>query len=443
MHKNRVRNSLKFSFLDGVFASGMTGLTSDYITPYALILKATSLHIGFLSAMPNLSSALVQLYSADIVDRFKSRKKVINLFVFLHLLMFIPIMLVPYIFSKPVIFLIIFITLLNSFNAIALPAWGSLISEYIPAKSRGKYFGWRNKILTIITVFFSFVSGFILHIFRDNVLRGFLIILILAFTFRFLSWYFLTKMYEPPYKLKEDAYFSFFDFIKRLKVSNFVKFVLFVALLHFCVNIASPFFSVFMIRDLKFNYIIYTILVTTVPIFNILTINRWGRLADRVGNLKILKITSLLIASLPFWWIINQNPIFLILIQGLSGFAWAGFNLSTTNFIYDAVSPPKRTRCIAYFNVFVGLASCLGAFLGGYLVNINILPPLFGYRILSLFFIASILRFLVAFFFPKKIREIRDVEKINRKDLFFNIIGVKPNLLGINRDLRDIFKKEK
>jgi len=435
MHKqDRIRKSLKVSFLDGVFASCMMGLITDYITPYALVLKATISQIGFLSALPNLSSSLVQLKSADITERFKSRKRVINIFVFLHLLMFVPIILIPYVFKwQPVIFLIIFITLFASLNALAGPAWSSLISEYVPVKKRGRYFGWRNKIFSIITVSSAFISGFILHTFKNNILKGFLIIFISAFLCRLISWYFLTRMYEPSFRLKKEAYFSFFDFIKRVNTSNFVKFVIFVASLNFCVNLAAPFFSVFMLRDLRFSYFTYTILVTTVSIAQIFTIDRWGRHADSVGNIKILRLTSIFIASLPFWWIINQNPVYLVFIQILSGFAWSGFNLCATNFIYDAVSPEKRTRCIAYFNVFTGVALCSGALLGGYLVNI--LPKLFGFRILSLFLVSSVLRFLVVILFSRKVKEVRKIEKVSSKDLFYSILGIRP-ILGISQEGR-------
>lgn len=438
--QNKIRKSLKFSFLDGIFASCMVGLTTDYITPYALALKAQVSQIGILSALPNFTASLLQFKSADLTERLKSRKKVINLFIFLHALMGIPIILIPYIFKwQPVLFLIIFITLFISLQAFAGPAWSSLMADYVPYKSRGKYFGWRNKIFGIVTIASAFLAGFILHQFKFNVLRGFLIIFSLAFICRFISWYFLTRMYEPSFKIKEEAYFTFFDFIKRIKESNFARFVIFVGSLNFCVNLASPFFSVFMIRDLKFNYLAYTIVVTTVTIAHIFTIDRWGRHADKVGNVKVLRFTSLFIASLPLWWIINQSPLYLIFVQMISGFAWSGFNLCATNFIYDAVTPEKRTRCIAYFNVFSGVALCIGALLGGYLAN-N-LPKLLGYKILSLFLLSSILRFSLVFLMSGKIREVRPAEIITSKDLFYSVIGIKP-ISGITQESRQFVRKE-
>jgi MFS family permease len=440
MEKHCVKKSLLVSFWDGLFASAMTGLTTDYITPYALFLKASSSSIGFLSAAPNLVSSLFQLSSADLSEKLKSRKKIIILFVSLHLLMLLPVILIPYLFkTHPVIYLIIFITLFTGLNAFAAPAWSSLMSEYIPYRMRGKYFGWRNKILGAVTITFTFISGSILYYFRNNILKGFQIIFVLAMFSRFISWCFLTKMYEPPLRISKESIFSLLDFIKRIRESNFAKFVIFVAGLVFSVNIAAPFFSVFMLRDLKFSYLIYTILVSSVTITSIFTIDRWGRIADRIGNLRVLKFSSLFIASLPFWWIVNQNPVYLLFVQIISGFAWAGFNLCATNFIYDAVTPAKRTRCIAYFNVFCGTAICLGALLGGYLVNI--LPALFGYKILTLFLIATILRFTVVFSFSGKIKEVRPAQRINSKDLFYSVIGLKP-ILGVSQDSRQVVRKE-
>lgn len=430
-HEGKIRKTLKFSFWDGFFASCMSGMVADYITPYALALKATSGLIGILNAAPNFVSSLIQLKSADFAEAFKSRKKIIVLFVLFHALMGIPIILTPYLFKgHAVLFLIIFVTLFNSLNAFAGPAWASLMSEYIPIRKRGKYFGWRNRILGIVTIVCAFIAGFILHYYKNNIFRGFLIIFSAAFCCRIVSWYFLTRMYEPPFKTAKESYFSFLDFIKRAKASNFAKFVIFTACLNFCVNLASPFFSVFMLRDLRFNYLTYTLVVVTVAVTQIFAFDRWGKHADKIGNLKVLRLTSFIIAVLPFLWIINQHPGYLMFAQVVSGFAWSGFNLCAVNFIFDAVTPEKRTRCIAYFNFLNGFALCLGALLGGYLLNI--LPALFGFKILSLFLISSILRFAVAFLFSGGIKEVRLIYKVKSRDLFYSVIGLRP--LGISEE---------
>lgn len=426
--QNKIRKTLRLSFLEGVFSSCSLGFTLDYITPYALVLKANSRQIGFLAALPFFSASLTQFKIADITEKLKSRKRVISIFAFLNAVMLVPIMLIPYWFSKhPVLFLIAFMTLFTVFNALTGPAMLALISEYIPYRMRGKYFGWRAQIMSIILISSSLTSGFILQLFKNCVLKGFLIIFSIALASRFISWYFLRHLrhlYEPALRIKKEAYFSFLDFVRGMKESNFGRFVLFVSGLQCCVNVAAPFFSVFMLKDLKFNYITYTMITSTVMATHILTIRRWGRVADKVGNVRVLKFTALLISSLPLWWLISRNPVYLFFAQVLSGFAWSGFNLCAGNFIFDAVTPQKRIRCIAYMGIFVGLAVFLGGIIGGQLANV--LHNIFGYRLLTLFLIASILRFSVVFLLATKIKEVRTVEPLNIKDIVFSVVGIRP-----------------
>lgn len=429
--KDRVNKSLRFSFLDGAFASGMVGFTQEYFAPFVLLLGATARHIGMLSAFPSFFASLTQLKSADIAEKFKSRKKVISIFVFLQALMLVPMAVIALSgTARPSLFIAVVI-LFVSLGALASPVWSSLMSDFIEEGKRGEYFGWRNRVLGSIVVTATFIAGLILHMMKKiNVFRGFAIVFFLAFIFRTISWFYLKLMHEPKLEYKKEHYFTFFDFIRGMRKRNFAKFVLFVSLMNFSVNIASPFFTVLMLKDLHFSYLLYTLITITATITIYIMIERWGRHADSVGNMKIIRFTAPLLGVVPFLWILNQSPAFLVLAQIFSGFAWAGFNISTANFIYDAVTPGKRTRCLAYFNVLNGLALCGGALLGGFMLQW--LPAIFKYRILTLFLISSVLRLMVGIFMPPRLKEVRPVKKVKTAWLFFSIIGIRP-ILGIER----------
>ena len=428
---NKKKESLKVSVAEGVFASAMTGFTQDYFAPFLLILGGTVQQIGLLSALPNLSASLVQLKSAALVNWLGSRKRMINISVFLQAMALLPMIILAFYGVKEPFFFIGLVVLFTCFGALASPAWSSLMSDLVEPAERGRYFGWRNKILGFAAVLAGFIAGFILYAMRKtDIFRAFAFLFAAAFVWRVISWYNLRKMYEPPLHNKGDNYFTLFQFLKRLKKSNFAKFVVFSALMSFSVNIASPFFAVLMLKDLKFNYLLYTMVVLAATLAMHAAIARWGRHADRTGNLKVIKITASLVGFIPLLWIISQNPFYLIGTQIFSGFIWAGFNICTSNFIYDAVSPEKRTRCIAYFNTLNGGALCLGAVLGGFLLPF--LPPLFGYKILTLFVISSLLRIIIGLLLPRKLKEVRAVEPINSEQLFFSMVGIRP-ISGIER----------
>ena len=427
----KVDKSLRLSFFDGIFASAMGGFTQEYFTPFLLLLNATAKHVGMLNALPNFFASLIQLKSADFTERLKSRKKIINTFVLFQALVLLPMAIIALLGGAKPAFFIAVVILFTSFGALANPAWGSLMSDLVAKDKRGAYFGWRHRTLGFIIVSAAFIAGFIIHMMKKvNVFYGFAIIFIFAFIFRTMSWYFLKKIHEPFLAYKKENYFSLVDFLSRIRKSNFAQFVLFVSMMNFSVNLASPFFVVLMLKDLHFSYFLYTLITITATSTVYLTISRWGRHADRVGNLKIIKFVSPLIGLIPLLWIFSRHPVFLLFAQIFSGFVWAGFTLCTTNFIYDAVTPEKRTRCISYFNVLNGLALCSGALLGGFLLQS--LPPIFGHKILMLFLISSILRIMVGIFVPLKLKEVRSVEHLKSNELFFSIIGIKP-LLGIER----------
>jgi len=93
LNKNhKIRKSLKYSVLDGSAWAAMMGLTQNYMTPYALNLKATNSQISLLSAIPALLTSVSQFFSPILLERTGNRKNLIMIGAFLNGLMFIPIL---------------------------------------------------------------------------------------------------------------------------------------------------------------------------------------------------------------------------------------------------------------------------------------------------------------------------------------------------------------
>lgn len=432
MIKGKIRKSLKYSLIDGLFASVMQGIAENYLNPYALALKATAREIGLLVSVPGLTAAVSQLKAPDLTEKI-GRRKIIDIAVFLQVLTWLPIILLPYFFLKdsPAGWLIFFVTLYALFGNIAGPAWGSIMSQYVPIKRRGSYFAWRNRIFGTVALGSVFFAGFILNSLESKIWLGFTLVFSLALLSRFISWIYLTKYYEPRLRTNPESYFTFWDFIKRAKESNFVKFVLLISLMSLAVNLASPFFPYYMLRERKFTYLSYTIIVLTPTIVTLLSLSRWGKHADIVGNLRVIKSTAMLVPIIPVLWLFSANKVYIVGIQVLAGFLWAGYNLCITNFIYDAVSREKRARCLAYFNFLNGVGLFFGATLGGYLLER--LPMILGYRTFTLFLISGLVRLIVVAIFLPKIQEVREVREVSSRELFFSVIGVKP-AVGLSAD---------
>ncbi len=409
---NAVRSSLRFSVLDGAAYAAMLGLVQNYITPLALELKATTAQVGLLTSMPQLVVGFSQLAAPHLSERAGSRKGLILPMVFMHAFMYIPILLIPFIISgNQVWWLIAFVTVSTAFGAIANPAWGSLMADLVPIRLRGRYFSARGRIAGMITLVFTFTAGGILQVLTNTPFIGYAILLGGAAAFRWLSLYFLSRMYEPEAAENGDNDRSMFHMVSHVGTSNLGRFTVYVALINFAANLASPFFSVYMLRDLGFSYLTYTVIISSASISSLVFLTYWGRRADIAGNMKVIKVTSCLLPIIPLLWLASNNVYYLVFAEIISGFGWSGFNLAAVNFVYDASEDQNRTKHIAVFNTITCLATFAGATIGGYVAPH--LPALLGYQLRTLFTISGACRGIIVILMLRMLVEVRHVPTVS------------------------------
>ena len=431
--KITVRESLRASFKDGVFASVMSGVTDQYFVPFALALSATAQQVGWVSGFPQFFGSLCQLFAVQAVRRIGGRLRLVVGVVSLQAALLLCIALLAWAdFPHRVALFLVFLILFVINGALAGTAWGSLMTDYIPYRKRGRYFGWRNRILGFVHVGSMVAAGLLLYWTENySAVAGFSIVFGAGALARFVSAAYVAKMRDVPQKRDPAAEFTFFMFLARFRESNFVKFGAFVAMLTFSAYLSAPFFAVFMLRDLQFSYLSYMVLQVVSAVAGLIALPLWGRHADAVGNVRVLRLSGFFACLIPLFWLVSRNVVYVALVQMLAGFVWSGFMLCATNFIYDAVTPQKRVRCISYFQVMNGTAIFLGASLGGFLATR--LPPLQGYALLSLFLLSGICRLFFYFVLFNRFREVRPSREVSIQDLFFSVVGIRP-LLGISRD---------
>jgi MFS family permease len=430
--------SMRASIGDGVSNSVMMGFGETYLGPFGIFLHASTLMVGVLATLPQFLGAIMQWVGALNMDRVKSRRKVIVRGVGLQAITLIPIAFLPLIFGKTdlaVIFLLVLIIIYQGSNGTVLPIWNSLIGDLIPASVRGRFFGYRNRLTGFSTFISLVIAGGILHLFEEAGFTefGFLIIFFLAFFARLNSMRWLSKYADPKFRISSDQVFTFRQFIKRSPYSNFAKFVFFVGAINFGVSFSGPYFSLYMLRDLNFSYIQYTIVVASSIMSQFLAFRYWGELSDRFGNKKLINVCGWALATVPLLWLVSENILWLILIQLYGGLVWSGFSLSSTNFLFDAVTPPKRGRCVAYQSLVNSVFVILGSVAGGY--TASRLPSTFNIGpffwkpsslLLVIFLISGIIRLVASAVFLRKFIEVRPVEPIEHKELIYRVSHIKP-----------------
>jgi MFS family permease len=440
--KDEVRKSLKSSVLDGASYSSMIGLTQNYTTPYALAMNASTTQVGFLTGFPNIFMVLTQLISPTLAERVGSRKQFILAVGFMHGLMWLPIILIPYLFPVHAVwYLILCIAMLTAFDAMGNAPWNSWMADLVPLEVRGRYFSSRSRICNLVALILSFVGGGILQIFSKNGFTGFTIILIGAMFSRWLSVYYLAQMSEPALAVSKTQPLSIWKLSRTIGNTNIGKFILFNALLAFTVNVASPFFSVYMLRDLKLNYLNYVIVVSLPTLGMLIFMPFWGRLIDRVGTVKIMKVSALFVPIMPFMWLLGTSVPYLCLIQMIGGFSWAGFNLAISLFLYYAAPLENRTRYIALYNALMFGGVAIGSLLGG--VIAPLVPSLWGNALFTIFLISGVARILVIAVFMPGVKEVRQLPQTSVREMISGSIKSYSNNISGSRIFNSFNKTDK
>lgn len=429
-----VDRSLKHSLKDAAAFATMTGVGETYLSAFALFLKATTPQIGLLASLPPLLASFVQLFSAWLGRVTGQRKKIVVFGAALQACAWIPVLLLPILFPDHAVpYLIACVVLYHSGAHLVAPQWSSLMGDLVPQRRRGRFFGLRTRIVSLTTFAALMAGGVLLHFFSrgGKPLTGFIVLFCAAGLARLISVYHLSRMKDVGGNVAALEVPVGLGWWTRLRQSNAVRFSVFFALMQFGVAIASPFFTVYMLRDLQFSYLQFTLNSGAAIFTQFLTLSQWGRISDVFGNRRVLTVTGLFIPLMPILWTLSTNMWYLIAIQALSGFSWAGFTLAAGNFVYDLIAPHRRATYLAVHNVLANVGIFAGAILGGYLglilpssmeifgTTYSWLSPLYG-----VFIVSTVVRAAVVMWLVPKLREVRNVRPITIPQVIFRVTRI-------------------
>lgn len=439
-----INRSLKHSVRDGAYFSVMAGAGESYFTAFAVFLKASTAQIGFLASVPPLLASFAQLLSAWLGHKTGKRKAIIVTGALLQGMIWVPLALLPlWLPGHAIPLLIICVILYYAFGNLTSPQWSSLMGDLVEERKRGRYFARRTRIASLMSFSALVIAGIILQYFNENqkTVIGYLLIFSIAFIARLVSVYHLTQMYDPPGHVAAMEIPVSQDNWQWLKQSQFLRFSLFFTLIQFSVAIASPFFSLYLLRDLHFSYMEFMACTASGVLMQFLTLSRWGKISDMFGNRVILVLCGALIPLIPLLWLFSDSFYYLLCTQALSGFVWSGFTLSVGNFLYELIPSDKRATFLAFHSVSANVGVFFGAMLGGYLgATLPQSFSLFGHNVVwlsalyNIFILSFLLRLFAAALFLPRIKEVRKSRRAAITRLIFRINRFNP-LTGLIFDI--------
>ena len=175
------RRNLRFFLLDGLFVNSCDSVVLSYLTLYVLALGASPGQIGLMSALSNLSAALLLVPGAMLIERWGRRKPIVLLTgKGVTRVAVVLTALIPLVTSGSVaIYLVIGLAVLRvGMGYLGMPAWTSLSADIVPLTSRGRYFATRNMVMTVSGLMATYGAGRV--IIQASGLTGYQIVLVSA-----------------------------------------------------------------------------------------------------------------------------------------------------------------------------------------------------------------------------------------------------------------------
>lgn len=356
----------------GICAQSFFTLTGGpFLVAFALIMGADIFYIGIITAISFLSQ-LVQIPTIYLIER-TGRRRLITLIGSLggKSLWFI-MALIPFISPQNLSLVILVFSVSSIFGNISTCSWNSWMRDLIPMEIRGVFFARRFKLSYSLSSTLGILGGLVIDNFGRvslEILKSYSAVFALGAIFGMVNLLFVSRIPEAEMvKSKFSLELLKQPFIDK----NFRKLLSVMGFWSFASSLATPFFSVYMLKvlDLNIGYVMLFTIITRIS--NIYFMGPFGKLTDRFGNKPVLAISTGVFVFTAFAWTFTTLPekhVFslplVLILSVFLGLSNAGTDLTTLNITAKLSYPKPAAVYLASVAVVTSIASAIASTIGG------------------------------------------------------------------------------
>ncbi|HOV61176.1 MAG TPA: MFS transporter [Candidatus Hydrogenedentes bacterium] len=375
-----LQRGLRLLVYEVVFAQVMGILTTGgFLIGFAVLLGAGNTMIGLVSALGPLAMTL-QAPAVFLVERTRRRKLVLVLGVTVSRSMWflIPIaaLLLPP--RQALISLLVMLTVHYGLINVATCAFNSWMRDLIPEEEINRVFTRRLTWATLAGALVSLAAALGIDAWSHwlggwggGVLTAYTIVFLVAACAGVLSTALIAMVPEPEMRNGETGS-VLRALLRPFRDGNFRQLLIFLGWWQFAVNLAAPFFAVYMIRRLELGMGWVIGAATLSQLVNVLFYPVWGRLADRFSNKSVLLVSAPLFVFSFLLWPFTTLPEkhvltipILLCIHVLAGIGTAGVNLCVNNLSLKLAPPGHGGSYLAGAALISGIVATFAPILAG------------------------------------------------------------------------------
>jgi MFS family permease len=139
-------------------------------------------------------------------------------------------------------------------------------------------------------------------------------------------------------------------------------------------QLAVPFLTPYMLRELHFQYIEYVYLLAAAYLARVIMSPLFGKWAHRWGAKRLLWVGGISLAPAGLLWMPlpreEYRLVYLIVVQFATGTAFAAYELATLLMLFETLPNHERAGILTTYNCLNALATVGGSVLGGALLRL-------------------------------------------------------------------------
>lgn len=423
MDRNRLRRTAFFySYIEGAFYAFMVGSAETYALIFAAKNGVSGSDFGILSTLPIVMGA----FGAWLIPSLTSQERLKA-----RILWAVGIQILGLIGITLSVFLENFYyTLLTGLclywigGMISGPLWIDWIAGWLPHYKFTSFNSRRNAFVTIMTLI-SYVSSSLI-VMNDPGRNSFILIFALASLFRVASLIMMSLQSSPVrYQLQKESPAVLNSILKAPRWV--LAFIFIMIAFKFSAGYASPYFTPYMLNELHLKLQDY-VWITAIPFLSrALFLHQWSRSDFSFQPVAGLKICLFIIAGVAFLWSYFDSTNALILIEIVSGGAWAGFDLFTIVILQRCFRNNSRP-VIGLHIALMNLVALFAASIGGEVLQSNFSYTQLFYESASLRLTIAIVFLVAANFFPQF-----SSTKENYQNFLSSTLSLRPSMALIGR----------
>jgi MFS family permease len=353
--------------------------TGVILVGYALELGANNAVVGLLAAVPLLFQ-LVQLPAIFLVEKIRRRRVIAVASLVLARLLLVPMALLPLFPTGPALASLVVLLAINAaLHAVAACSWNSWVRDLVPPRLMGRYFARRQFAALAGSILISLAAGLAVDyapkLDQTYRLPIYGVLFIVAVVAGIISAWYLWQVPEPPMApprrvgLRETLAGPFRD-------RNFTNAIRFLAAWNFAVNLAAPFFGVYLLQKMSYPMFAVVLFAAVSQAANLAGLRVWGALSDRFSNKTVLRVTAPLFLLCILAWLFVVAPDtawgrigLLLTLHLLMGFSTAAIGLASGNLSLKLAPRGQATAYLAASGLATAVASGLAPIAGGFLAE--------------------------------------------------------------------------